>query len=143
MRLRPSMPLLAAFAGMLLAGACRRGDPVPQAPFTGSPGPPISVTGAEKIVWDQAAIGATQLARYHFIVYVDDVPQELAGTTCDTTPATTPANGMFPCTAKLPKLSSGPHALQLAAEEMDGPRRRGARSGTLLLDVQPAQTSEK
>ena len=54
-----------------------------------------------------------QLARYRFIVYVDDVPLDLIGATCDTNGT----NGRFPCTARLPKMLPGSHRMQIAAEE--------------------------
>ena len=129
--------LLAAAIGALTAGACGRSDPPPQAPSTAPPTAPVRVTGTEKVVWDQAANDATQLAGYRYIVYIDDVPVDLVGATC----TTTPANATFPCTAALPKLSPGSHRLQLAVEETGGQRRRSPKSGELLLDVVPPQRS--
>jgi hypothetical protein len=122
---------------VLLAGACDRGDPPPQVPSRARSATPVRVTGTEKVGWDQPASDATRLARYRFIVYIDDVPMDLAGATCNTASTTV----MFPCSAALPKLSPGSHRLELAAEETDGQRRRSPKSDVLLLDVVPPGTS--
>jgi hypothetical protein len=129
--------MLRVVLGVLLAGACGRGDPPPQVPSTARSATPVRVTGTEKVGWDQAASDATRLAHYRFIMYIDDVPMDLAGAACNT--AST--NVMFPCSAALPKLSPGPHRLELAAEETDGQRRRSLKSSVLLLDVVPPSTS--
>ena len=132
--MNPSEPhislIAAAVLVVLLTGGCDR------APQTGSSSTPIAVTGREEIAWDEAAISVRQLTRYHYIAYVDDVPQDLAEARC----GLTPTNGTFPCTSKLPKMSPGPHRLQVAAEEMDDKHRRSRRSDTLLLDVRPSDT---
>jgi hypothetical protein len=99
----------------------------------------VRVTGTEKIVWDQAANDATQLARYRYIVYIDDVPVDLAGAVCGSASSTGATS--FPCSAALPKLSPGSHRLQLAVEETDGKRHRSQKSGALLLDVAPPDKS--
>ena len=137
MRARAFSKMPAAVIGALIAGACGRSDPPPQAPFTAPSTERVRVIGVEHVAWDQPAINAAQLARYRFIVSIDDVPMDLVGVVCDT--AST--NVTFPCSAALPKLSSGPHRLQLAAEETDGQRRRSPKSGVLLLDLQPPNTS--
>jgi len=136
-RWEPSVPLLAAVLGACVAGACAPGDPPPQAPATASSTTPVRVRGTEKVVWDQAAYDVTRLERYRYIVYVDDVPVDLAGVTCG--PMTN--NGMFPCSARLPPLTPGSHRLQLAAEEADGKRRHSPKSGALLLEVLPPDKS--
>jgi hypothetical protein len=130
-RVPPCATLLAAVIGAWTAGACGRADPAPEAPSTARSTTPIHVSGTEKVEWDQAAFDSTQLARYRYIVYVDDVPVDLVGATC----GPTTNNATFPCSARLPKLQGGRHRLQLAAEETDGQRRRSPRSGELLVDV--------
>ena len=131
------MPLLAALSGALMAGACRRGDSPPQAPSTAPSLAPVRVTGIENVVWDQAAHDAAQLARFRYIVYVDDIPQDLAGAVC----GTTASNALFPCRAALPKLSPGPHRLQLAVEETGGKQQRSPKSRALILNVVPPNKS--
>ncbi len=77
--------LLAAVIGACIAGACRRGDPPPQAPSIAPSTTPVRVTGSDKIAWDQVANDAKELARYRYIVYIDDVPVDLVGASCSTT----------------------------------------------------------
>jgi hypothetical protein len=137
MRARALSTLLAAVIGAVIAGACGRGNPPPQAPSTEPSTTPVRVIGTEKIVWDQAANNATQLAGYRYMVYIDDVPVDLADAAC----SPTSPNPTFPCSAGLPKMLPGAHRLQLVTEETDGQRRRSPKSGALLLDVAPTNTS--
>ncbi len=139
LRREPCVLLLAAVIGTsMAAGACGRGDPPPPTPSTAQSTTPVRVTGTEKVVWDQAANDAAALARYRYIVFIDDVPVDLTGATC----STTATNMKFPCSAALPKLSPGSHRLELAVvEDTDGGRRPSLKSGVLLLDVQPVNTA--
>jgi len=115
--------------------ACRRGGP--QAPATESSKTSVRVSGTEKVVWDQYAKDATQLARYRYLAYIDDdAPIDLVGATCG--PAT--ASDSFTCSAPLPKIRPGPHRLQLAAEEADNQKRRDPKSGIILLEVVTPKT---
>ena len=127
------LPLLAAVVAVWMAGACRRGNPPPQAPSTGSSSTPVRVTGSERVVWDQTPGNAIQLARYRYIVYIDDMPVDLAATCANAASA----NGTFACTAPLPKMPPGLHRLQIAAEETEGDHRRSPKSGVMLLDLAP------
>jgi hypothetical protein len=126
--------LLAAVLGAWTAAGCGRGgDPPPQAPSTARSTTPVRISGAKKVEWGQAAFDSTQLARYRYVLYVDDVPTDLVDATCG---RTTTNNATFPCSASLPKLAAGLHRLQLAVEEKDGRQRRSPRSGELLVDVE-------
>lgn len=103
-----------------------------RAPDTESSNTSVRVSGTEKLVWDQTARNATQVGRYRYLAYVDDeMPAVLAGVTC--APAT--ASDTFTCSAPLPKMRTGLHRLQLAAEEADNQKRRSPKSGIILLDV--------
>jgi hypothetical protein len=137
-RVPPCATLLAAVIGAWIAGACGRGDPPPQAPSTARSTTPVRISGAEKVEWDQAAFNSTQLARYRYVLYVDDVPMDLTGATCS---PTTNTGALYPCSASLPKLATGLRRLQLAVEETDGQRRRSPKSGELLVDVQPPKAN--
>jgi hypothetical protein len=141
LRTKRSQPLLVLTAAVsaLIAAACGRSDPGPQAPSTRPSTTPVSVSGTERVTWDQDAYSAEELARYRFIGYVDDVPASLTDASC----STTPAGGKFPCSARLPPMSAGRHRLEIAAEEIDGRQRRGPKSGALLLDVRRADTTDK
>jgi glucose/arabinose dehydrogenase len=121
----------------LLVSGCGGESAAPAAPSSGGSGSsssssgPISVTGTEKIGWDQAADSAAQLAGYQYLGYVDGSPQVLANGSC----GSTATNGAFPCTASLPKMSAGMHSLQLAAQETGGAQRISALSAALQLNV--------
>jgi hypothetical protein len=97
---------------------------------------PVQVTGTESIAWDQAAQDAAQLARYQYIVYIDDVPADAVTATC----GAAAANGKFSCRIKLPKMLPGRHQLQLAVKETDNQKREGLRSSAILLDVAAQKT---
>src|SRR5262245_56597366 len=122
----------------LFAPAC--GDSAPAAPSTGSTPPsgtPVNVTGTEKVGWDQPAISTSQLAGYQYLGYVDDSPQVLTNVSC----GATAANGTFPCSASLPRMSVGTHRLELAAQELSGSRTIGDRSPAILLNVTASRTT--
>jgi hypothetical protein len=97
---------------------------------------PVQVTGSESIIWDQNALDAAQLARYQYIVYIDDVPADPVRASC----GAGAINGTFTCRIKLPKLQPGRHRLQLAVEETDNQKRRSSRSNAILLDVAAQKT---
>jgi hypothetical protein len=128
--------LPAAVIGACMTAGCRGGDAPPQAPSIGGSTAPIRVTGTEKVAWDQIASNATQLAGYRYIAYIDDAPVDLAATCGPTTNDAT-----FPCSAALPKLSPGPHRLQLAVEETGGKRQHSPKSRALILNVVPPNKS--
>ena len=136
MRLHLRLPLAALAA---LMAACGRADPVPPAPAMTASETPISVRGTEKVEWDQPGAVREQLSKYRFIGYVDGVPADLPDASC----AMTPVNGKFPCSARIPKMTPGRHRFELAAEEIEEPHRRGTKSGALVLDVRPADTTSK
>jgi hypothetical protein len=139
LRMTRALFVVTAAAGALGAAGCGRSDPPPQAPSTHGSNTPVAVSGTEKIMWDQEANSAEQVARYRFIAIVDDVPANLTDASCDATPT----SGRFPCSAHLPRMSAGPHRLQIAAEETGDRQRRSPRSGVLLLDVRPADTTTR
>src|SRR5512138_467061 len=126
----------------LLAGSCGgngsptpSSSPAPQSPSTGgsSSSSATTVTGTEKVGWDQPADSASQLSGFQYIGYVDDVPDVLKNVVC----ATTSAAGAFACTASLPIMTAGAHRLELATQETGGAQRTSARSPVLLLNVAP------
>ena len=97
---------------------------------------PVPVTGTESIVWDQMAQDAAQLARYQYIVYIDDLPRDAVNATC----GAAGADGKFSCRIKLPKMLPGRHRLQLAVKETDNQKRESLRSSAILLDVAAPNT---
>jgi glucose/arabinose dehydrogenase len=99
---------LLAIAGMV-AAACGGNTPPP------TPGPPGSggetISGRERIGWDQQAASATELQAFRYAIYVDNVRSELADVSCG---ATAGQNG-FPCSGRLPSMTNGTHVIELAS----------------------------
>ena len=96
-----------------------------------------TITGAERIGWDQPASDAVDLSTFRYAMYVDGTRTELAGVTC--APSTGPAR--FACTARLPALTPGAHALQIASFVVDGSTLESARSAALNVTVAPLTAS--
>ena len=111
-RLRP----VAALLILALASACTS-DPAPPSPSPGPGNGGQTITGRERIGWDQRAENAAELATFRYAMYVDGNRVLMAGVTC----ATTAGQSGFACTGPLPPLSNGSHVLELAAFiESDG-----------------------
>ena len=112
--------------------ACNRTPPAPDVPSTGVE----QITGRESIGWDQRAIDPVELASFRYAVYVDGNRSELSGVSC----ASTSSSGGYGCSARLPPLSAGRHAIQLAAFIVAGSIVESARSGTLEVNVSAANS---
>ena len=112
--------------------ACSRTPPAPDVPSSGIE----QITGRESIGWDQRAIDPVELASYRYAIYVDGNRAELSGVSCASTPSTTG----YACSARLPSLSAGRHAIQLAAFIVAGSIVESARSGTLNVNVSAASS---
>src|SRR6476469_2998997 len=122
----------------VFAAACGSGRP--STPSTGSGGSPVSITGRERIGWDQPAGDAAVIGSLRFAIYVDNVRNEMAGASCSSTVA---ASG-FSCTGELPPMSSGAHTLQIAAfSTLNGEVAEGTRSGPLQVIVSAALSSSQ
>jgi aldose sugar dehydrogenase len=122
------MTRLALAVACLVAVACSQPSPSP--PNAGS-SPTQTITGAERIGWDQQAGSADELATFHYLIYVDDVGTELQNVSC-----ATPASARFACSGQLPSMSAGPHAIALSAYiDSDGTRQESPRSETLSVVV--------
>ena len=100
-----------------------------QAPPTGEP-----ITGNERLGWTQQAADATALADFRYAIYVDGARAVLAAASC--APAAT--SGAFDCTAPLPRMNAGSHALQLAAFTDDGGVLESTPSAAIQVIVSPA-----
>jgi glucose/arabinose dehydrogenase len=96
-----------------------------------APGAGESITGRERIGWDQQAADAAQLATFRYAMYVDGTRNELADVSCTVTAT---AAG-FACNARLPTLSAGAHSLELTAYITDDGVLESARSAPLLVTV--------
>lgn len=130
---RPRASLWCAAAFVLAATACGRSKP--PAPAPGSGGGVDTITGLERIGWDQPAPDAAELGTFRYAIYVDGVRSEIADVTC----ASIAAAGTFPCSGRLPPISNGSHVLELAAfVTTGGTVVEGARSAPLSVTVAAA-----
>ena len=113
---------------LLLLAACG-GTPPP------TPSPPgdlgETITGRERLGWDQPAPDRAELATFRYALYVDGVRSEIAEIVC----ATTAGPAGFPCSGRLPPLTVGTHTLELAAFIDAGGILESAKSPSLRVTV--------
>lgn len=105
-----------------------------------SPGPGTgtgeSITGRERIGWDQAASDARELATFRYVIYVDSSRSDIAEASCG---ASAGSSG-FPCSGKLPAMSNGAHTLELATYRVEAPdTSESPRSSSLHVVVNAAE----
>jgi glucose/arabinose dehydrogenase len=111
-------PLKATIVVLVLAAgasACSKDEDTPSSQQPGT------ITGRERLGWDQRAPDAAELAQYSYALYVDGTPNLLADAACGALAGETPT---APCSSSLPPLKSGTHTLELVT--------RVNRSGTVL-----------
>ncbi len=128
----------------LAAGCGNSRPPTPSPPGTGTG---ETITGRERIGWDQPAANSAELATFRYAMYVDGVRTELGDVSCAQTATATG----FACSARLPAMSNGAHALEVAAFYDSGRVVESAKSPTLRVtvtgatapaDAAPLQTGE-
>jgi len=117
---------------MSIVAACGGGTPSPDA--GGDAG---TITGRERIGWEQQAATATDLSAIRYALYVDGNRTELSGVSC-VPPAT--ANG-FPCSAQLPSMTPGRHTLELASFIVDATILESAKSAPITVNVSSGLTT--
>ena len=103
-----------SFAALLITATCG-GESVPPVPPTGdgsSPTSPISISGSERIGWNQLAADVAQASGYRYTAFVDDEPVGLPDATCGGSGDTG-----FTCVAHLPPVSVGPHRIEIASSD--------------------------
>lgn len=107
-------------------------------PPTPSPGPSggETITGRERLGWDQPAASTAELATFRYAIYVDGARSEIADATC----AVTAGAGGFACSGRLPAMSNGAHVLELAAFYDAGGIVEGAKSAPLSVIVAATAT---
>lgn len=98
------------------------------------PAPGERITGSERLAWDQQAGNATELASFHYAVYVDGVRSELPDAAC------TPASSGFTCSARLPAITPGSHTIEIASFTVDLGIVESAKSSPLRVQVGAAVT---
>jgi glucose/arabinose dehydrogenase len=104
---------------------------MPEAPIV-TPGPPQTVTGAERLGWTQTAANSGELSTFRYAIYVDGARAELTGASCQ--PPASPASTDFECSAPLPAMSAGAHTLELATFIVDGSVLESVRSAALQVN---------
>ena len=88
------------------------------------------ITGRERLGWTQRAQDAAELGTFDYALYVDGSRRVLTGDTCSV------SGSAFACSAPLPPLTPGPHALTLAAfMTIDGTVVESPQSTTLQVTV--------
>lgn len=121
--MRLSRALVATLVSGLLA-ACQ-GDSEP-GPGPG-PGGTGELRGGERLAWDQLVEDAATVNSLRFRLWIDDLPDEMSGISCE------PAAPSSACSGVLPGMSGGPHTLALSAVAADG--TEGPRSTPLQVTV--------
>jgi glucose/arabinose dehydrogenase len=121
----------------LFAAAC--GSSTPASPSTGGGGGVESITGKERIGWDQPAADAVELATLGYAIYVDDSRNEVTDASC----ASAAGPGGFACSGKLPPMSNGAHKLELVTfSTVNTDSGESNRSNPLQVLVSAALTAD-
>jgi quinoprotein glucose dehydrogenase len=119
--------------GAMTLTACGS-TPAPPAPPVVDPGASQTITGTERIGWEQQARDAVELATIRYAIYVDGTRTEIEGASC----TAIAGSASFSCTGRLPALTAGAHALQIASFVNDGGVLESAKSAALRVTVVPA-----
>ena len=122
--------------------ACGRKTEAPSAtPAPNATAPAEHVAGSERFGWTQSASNRRELSTFHYVVYVDGARVELTDVAC--LPPASPASTEFECSAPLPPMSTGTHALELVMFIVDegGGVRESPRSAPLMITKTGAETT--
>ena len=95
-----------------------------------------TITGRERIGWDQQATNATDLSAFRYFIYVDGARTEVADVSC------APGTAGFACTGRLPVLSAGTHTLELSAFVLAGDIFESPKSTPLQVTVAASITAD-
>ena len=130
-----TLRLLALVHAAFVVVACgSSGSPNPSPPG-GAAGE--SITGRERLGWDQQATSAADLATLRYAIYVDGTRSELADVTC----ASTAGAAGFACSSRLPTMSAGTHTLEIASFRDVGGVVESAKSAALRVTVTGASAA--
>jgi hypothetical protein len=107
----------------------------------GATAPPAEhVAGSERFGWTQSASDRQELSTFRYAVYVDGARVELTDVSCE--PSSSPVSTQFQCSAPLPPMSAGTHALELAMFIVkEGSLRESPRSAPLMITKAVAETT--
>jgi len=111
----PVCRLAACLLIALLSAACQKNNPAPPSPGPGG-GNGETISGRERLGWDQPAPSTAELATYRYAVYVDNVRAEMGEINCGSSAG---ANG-YQCSGRLPAMSTGAHRIELATFVQSG-----------------------
>jgi Glucose / Sorbosone dehydrogenase len=109
--------------------SCGRSAPDP--PTVTPPVGAETISGSERIGWDQPAADTAELTAIRYAIYVDGLRSELTEASC----ASTATAAGYACSSRLPPLSAGNHTLELASFTVDGSTFESARSPALRVIV--------
>jgi aldose sugar dehydrogenase len=102
-------------AALAVACAACGGSSTPP-PSTSDPGGTGErISGNERLGWNQGAASASELATFRYAAYVDGNRVELADVSCGGV-----ASGVAPCSSRMPAMTPGAHAIELASFVLDG-----------------------
>jgi glucose/arabinose dehydrogenase len=111
----------------------------PQPPTSPPMAPPdtTTVTGDERIAWDQEVPAGTRTAAMVYAAYVDGIRVDFPGVSCKASSET-----LHECLAPLPPMNNGPHIVRLSATGPSDNPLHGPRSRVLnLLKVDPGSAA--
>jgi aldose sugar dehydrogenase len=116
---------VAAILSFLALTAC---DSTPAPPAV-EPGTTETITGSERLGWNQAAADAVELGTFRYTVYIDGQRFELTGASC----GRSRPDADFSCSAPFPRMSRGPHTLEIATFIVDGTALESSRSAPIQI----------
>jgi glucose/arabinose dehydrogenase len=106
--------VLGALVALVAVAGC--GNNTPPTPAPPGAGGGETISGGERIGWEQQASDTAELGTFRYAIYVDGTRTEIAEVSC----ANTAATAGFPCSGRLPSMSAGAHTLELTAFVTDG-----------------------
>ena len=105
-----------------------------------APPPAEHVAGSERFGWTQSASDRGELSTFRYAVYVDGARVELTDVSCE--PSSAAASTQFECSAPLPPMTAGTHALELVMFVVkDNGLRESPRSAPLMITKAGAGTT--
>jgi glucose/arabinose dehydrogenase len=122
-------PVVSVVCALTLGGC--GGKDTPPSPAPGGSSGDVQVSGGERLGWSQQAANASELSTFQYAIYIDGNRNVLTGATC----GTIAASAGFDCSAPLPVLTAGSHAIELAAFAVDGGVLESAKSAPLRVTL--------